>query len=140
MKKIVNIPVLMALGAFGFGIGATVAASNWIAMGWVIVGLLWFLFYWFSKIGYEATIDEMKERHAKQVKDLRKNRDDYMELYSKYWDKYDEKLQQNIDLAQENFDLCQKNLMLAEKNQQMSEYIHSNLLPGYDGTTDVYDK
>lgn len=140
MKKYINILVLMVLGSFGFGIGATAAASNWIAMGWVIVGLLWFLFYWFSKIGYEATIDEMKEKHAEQVKDLRKNRDDYMELYNTYWDKYDEKLQQNIDLAQENLDLCQKNLMLAEKNQQLSEYIQSNLLSDHDGTTDGYDK
>ncbi len=133
MKKIVNISMFIVLVVFGLGLGMTAATCNWVALCWVIIGLLWFLFYWYSKTGYEATIDEMKEQHAEQLKDLRKNRDDYMALYNHYWDKYDEKLQENIELAQ-------KNQLLAEKNQQMSEYIHSNLLPGNDGTTDAYDK
>lgn len=136
MKKIVNISMIIMLVVFGLGLGTTAAATNWTAFCWVITGLLWFLFYWFSKIGYETTIDEMKEQHAEQVKDLRKNRDDYMELYSKYWDKYDEKLQENLDLAQENVGLCQKNLMLAEKNKMMSEYIQKNI-PGYQGDSDI---
>lgn len=120
MKKIVNISMIIILVVFGLGLGTTAAATNWTAFCWVVTGLLWFLFYWFSKIGYEATIDEMKEQHAEQVKDLRKNRDDYMELYNTYWDKYDEKLQENLDLAQENAQLHER---VDDLRKQRLEYV-----------------
>lgn len=111
MKKIVNITMFIMLVLFGLGLGTTAAATNWTAFCWVITGLLWFLFYWFSKIEYETTIDEKEG----QLKDLRKNRDDYMGLYKHYWDKYDEKLKQNLELAEENVSLSKE--LQAAKNE-----------------------
>ena len=108
--------MFIALVLFGLGLGTTAAAANWTAFCWVITGLLWFLFYWFSKIEYETTIDEKEE----QLKDLRKNRDDYMGLYKHYWDKYDEKLKQNLELAEDNVSL-RKELQAAKEDNSREE-------------------
>ena len=132
MKKFLTITTVIVLVVFGLGLATTAIAGNWTAFCWVITATLWFVYWLIGQIESESS----KEQYEEQLQDLRKNRDDYKTQAEYYWDKYDEKLQENLDLAQENVDLCQKNLMLAEKNKMMSEYIQKNL-PGYQGDPDI---
>lgn len=122
MKKNLNVFTLVMGVIFILGLITTAISGNWVAFIWVVIGLLWMGI----SSGHEVQKEALRVDYEQKLGTLRKERDNYNELYKNYWGKYDAKLQENYDLAQANLELARKNEQLAKQNLHLHELVGDN--------------
>lgn len=115
MKKFLNVFTLVMGVIFILGLITTAMAGNWVAFIWVVIGFLWMG----MSRNHEVQKEMLKEDYENKLTELRGTRDEYIELYKDYSDKYDAKLKENYDLASHNKTLAEDNLRLAKENQEL---------------------
>ena len=101
MKKFFNIFTVIMSAVFVLGLVVTAVMSNWLAFGWVIVGLFAMIVVRIKRVREKQLLED-------KVAEITAERDDYMTQYKSYLNKYNYKLKENYDLTDENLRLTKE--------------------------------
>ena len=91
----------------------SIVGNNWSSALWAITCFVWVAGCRIS----ELTSKDIEEALRDNISELIKTNDDFVDKYSKYRDKYWDKLNENYILAQENYKLTQKLLELTNDEE-----------------------
>lgn len=113
MKRFLNFSVIfMGILCSGSAI-ISITKNNWPCAIWSITCLIWVIGYRVSELISKDTEETLRN----DISELIKTNDDFVDKYSKYRDKYWDKLNENYVLAQENYKLTQKLLELTNNEE-----------------------